>query len=37
MKVVKRIDDHTLVGRYMHDQSWGFEWGRASKERTVQG
>nr|WP_235343189.1 right-handed parallel beta-helix repeat-containing protein [Bacteroides pyogenes] len=28
LKVVKRIDDHTLVGRYMHGQSWGFEWGR---------
>lgn len=27
LKVVKRIDDHTLVGRYMHNQSWGFEWG----------
>ena len=27
LKVVKRIDDHTLIGRYMHDQSWGFEWG----------
>src|SRR3712207_7191992 len=23
-----RSDDHTLVGRYMHGQSWGFEWGR---------
>lgn len=32
LKVVKRIDDHTLVGRYMHDQSWGFEWGRAGDE-----
>lgn len=28
LKVVKRVDDRTLVGRYMHDQSWGFEWGR---------
>lgn len=27
LKVVKRIDDHTLVGRYMHSQAWGFEWG----------
>ena len=27
LKVVKRVDDHTLVGRYMHDQAWGFEWG----------
>ena len=27
LKVVKRVDDRTLVGRYMHGQSWGFEWG----------
>lgn len=27
LKVVKCVDDHTLIGRYMHDQSWGFEWG----------
>lgn len=27
LKVIKRIDDHTLIGRYMHDQSWGFGWG----------
>ena len=29
LKVIGRLDDRTLVGRYMHDQSWGFEWGRA--------
>lgn len=29
LKVVKRINDKTLIGRYMHGQSWGFEWGRA--------
>ena len=28
LKVVKRIDSYTLVGRYMHNQSWGFEWGQ---------
>ena len=28
LKIVKRIDDQTLIGRYMHEQSWGFEWGR---------
>lgn len=28
LKVVKRLDDKTLVGRYMHGQAWGFEWGR---------
>lgn len=27
LEVVKRVDDRTLVGRYMHGQSWGFEWG----------
>lgn len=34
LKVVRRIDDRTLVGRYMHDQSWGFEWGQVGD--TVQ-
>lgn len=29
LKVVKRVDDQTLVGRFMHGQSYGFEWGRA--------
>lgn len=28
LKVVKRIDEKSVVGRYMHSQSWGFEWGR---------
>lgn len=28
LKVQKRIDDKTLVGEYMHGQSYGFEWGR---------
>lgn len=32
LKVVKRVDDRTLVGRYMHGQSWGFEWGRPGDE-----
>lgn len=32
LKVIGRKDDHTLVGRYMHDQSWGFEWGRTGDE-----
>lgn len=32
LKVVKRIDDNTLVGRYMHGQSWGFDWGFAGDE-----
>lgn len=29
LKVVRRIDDRTLVGRYMHGQAWGFDWGFA--------
>lgn len=32
LKVVKRLDDRTLVGRYMHEQTWGFEWGRPGDE-----
>ncbi len=28
LNVVKRVDDTTLIGRYMHPQTWGFEWGR---------
>lgn len=27
LKVQKRVDDKTLEGRYMHDQSYGFKWG----------
>ncbi|MEH6305387.1 hypothetical protein RYH73_07020 [Olivibacter sp. CPCC 100613] len=29
LKVVGHKDDHTLVGAYMHPQSYGFEWGRS--------
>ena len=32
LKVVERIDDHTLKGRYMHHQSWGFDWGFTGDE-----
>jgi len=28
LKVVGRKDMHTLIGEYMHPQSYGFEWGR---------
>ncbi len=34
LKITKRLDDKTLVGRYMHDQSYGFDWGNAGD--TVQ-
>lgn len=27
LKVVRRVDDYTLEGRYMHNQAWGFDWG----------
>lgn len=29
LKIIGRIDDRTLVGRYMHEQSWGFGWGES--------
>ena len=29
LKVIKRLDNNTLIGRYMHGQSWGFDWGFA--------
>lgn len=32
LKVVKRADDRTLVGRYMHGQAWGFEWGNVGDD-----
>lgn len=32
LKVIKRIDDRTLIGRYMHSQAWGFEWGSVADE-----
>ena len=32
LKVVERIDDHTVKGRYMHGQAWGFDWGYMGDE-----
>ncbi len=29
LRVVKRLNDNTLVGRYMHGQAYGFYWGGA--------
>lgn len=29
LRVVQRIDDYTVVGRYMHSQAYGFYWGGA--------
>ena len=34
LKVEKRLADNKLLARYMHAQSWGFEWGRVGD--TVQ-
>lgn len=34
LKVVERVDDHTLIGQYMHEQSYGFRWGEVGD--TVQ-
>lgn len=27
LKIIKRIDDYTIIGQYMHNQSYGFRWG----------
>lgn len=27
LKVIKKLDNQILIARYMHDQSWGFDWG----------
>ena len=27
LKIVKKLDDTTYIGRYMHPQAWGFDWG----------
>ena len=32
LKVVERIDDHTVKSRYMHGQAWGFDWGYVGDE-----
>ena len=29
LRVIKRLDDNRLVGRYMHGQAYGFYWGGA--------
>lgn len=32
LKVLERIDDYTVKGRYMHGQAWGFDWGYVGDE-----
>ena len=27
LRITERIDDHTVIGRYMHPQTYGFYWG----------
>lgn len=34
LKIMKRIDGHTFIGQYMHEQSYGFRWGEVGD--TVQ-
>ncbi|WP_316817600.1 hypothetical protein [Pedobacter nyackensis] len=34
LKIIKRLDDHTLIAKYMHEQSYGFDWGNT--QDTVQ-
>lgn len=29
LKIIRIEDERTVVGRYMHDQAWGFRWGHA--------
>ena len=29
LKIISRVDDRTFIAKYMHDQSWGFDWGFA--------
>lgn len=32
LRVTKRLDDNTLLARYMHPQAWGFKWGEEGDE-----
>lgn len=32
LKVTGRKNDRTLTARYMHEQAWGFEWGKVGEE-----
>lgn len=34
LRIQKRIDEHTLEGAYMHDQSYGFSWGEPKDDVT---
>ena len=28
LRIAERLDDHTVIGRYMHEQTYGFYWGK---------
>lgn len=28
LKIIKRLETNKVIARYMHPQTWGFEWGR---------
>lgn len=34
LKIIKKINDHTVQAQYMHPQAWGFQWGEVGD--TVQ-
>ncbi len=34
LKMIKKLDDRTVIGKYMHEQSYGFDWGNI--QDTVQ-
>ncbi|MEJ2905808.1 hypothetical protein WAE58_25405 [Pedobacter panaciterrae] len=34
LKITKKLDDHTVIANYMHEQSYGFDWGNI--QDTVQ-
>lgn len=29
LKLIKRVDNYTVEGQYMHNQAWGMDWGKA--------
>lgn len=32
LKVIKKVDSNSLIAKYMHNQSWGFNWGKIGDE-----
>ncbi len=32
LKILEKTDNHTVRARYMHEQSWGFDWGEPGDE-----